>query len=263
VGGHLVTTSTQVTHPEVVDFQSPSNGRRFAVWAWTPPTPGPHPVLLLLHGVLDSGGHGWWMKARAHEAVMRLVDEGLTDPPILIMPTDTGIEAGSAYADWADGSSYAETFLIDELLPWVAETMPTDGRRWISGLSMGGYGALLLALRNPGLFESASAMSGFADPRRLSFFIPDVETRIWGGDVAPHDVTELIRDPARREGLRIALDCGVEDHLIRDNRAFHAELEAQGIAHSYVEHPGGHTWEYWAEHIADHVLFHAGMDGVL
>jgi len=245
---------------DCVDFLSLANGRRFAVWTWTPPTPGPHPVLLLLHGVIDSGGHGWWLKARAHETLA-----GVEDAPLLVMPTDTGIELGSAYADWADGSTRAETFLVDELLPWVAAELPVDGRRWVSGLSMGGYGALLLALRHPGLFDSAASMSGFFDPARLSLFVPDASDRIWGGPEAraAHDVTQLIVDPARRATTRFAFDCGTEDHLIEVNREMHGSLVEQGIDHGYAEHAGGHEWDYWGARVPEHVRFHLGLDGPL
>jgi S-formylglutathione hydrolase FrmB len=245
---------------DCVDFYSKANGRRFAVWTWTPPTPGPHPLLLLLHGVIDSGGHGWWLRARAHESVA-----ALDTPPVLVMPTDTGVELGSAYADWADGSTRAETFLVDELLPWAAAELPVDARRWVSGLSMGGYGALLLALRHPGLFDSAASMSGFFHPARLSAFVPDASDRIWDGTagLAAHDVSTLLLDPARRGRTRFAFDCGTEDHLIEYNRAMHATLEAQGIPHGYAEHPGGHEWSYWGARVPEHVAFHLDLPGPL
>jgi S-formylglutathione hydrolase FrmB len=248
------------------DFFSPANDRRFAVWSWRPDGPGPFPLLVLLHGVYDSGGHGWWLRARVHEQLAGLVAAGeLTSPPVVLMPTDTGASQGSGYTDWADGTTKAETFVVDELLPWAAQELPVDDRRWITGLSMGGYGALMLALRHPGTFASATATSGFFDPRRLLTFVPAAESRIWGGAerIPDYDVTRLVTDPDRLAGLRLALDCGTEDHLIDQSRGLHAQLTELGVPHGYAEHPGAHDWDYWRAHVLDHVRFHAGLPGPL
>jgi S-formylglutathione hydrolase FrmB len=247
---------------DVVDFFSESNRRRFAVWTWTPPGDGPFPLLLLLHGVYDSGGQGWWLRARAHEAVERL---GLERPPVLVMPTDTGAELGSGYCDWADGTTLAETFLIRELLPWAAAALPVTDERWVTGLSMGGYGAFTLALRNPGTFSSASATSGFFVPGRLFRYVPDATARMWGDDggMRAHDPSLLVDDPQRRSGLRLALDCGLDDELLEQSRAMHDRLVTHGVEHGYAEHPGAHDWDYWGAHVGDHIAFHAGVPGPL
>ncbi|MDX6273441.1 MAG: putative tributyrin esterase [Frankiales bacterium] len=247
---------------EVVDFFSVANARRFPVWTWTPPGDGPFPLLLLLHGVYDSGGHGWWLRARAPEAVQAL---GLDRPPILIMPSDTGAEQGSGYCDWVDGTTKAETFLLHELLPWAAGALPVSDERWVTGLSMGGYGAFTLALRRPGTFSSATATSPFFNPDRLFGYVPHAASRMWGDDegMQAHDPRRLIGDPARRGQTRFALDCGTDDGLIDQSRAMHAQLSDLGVEHGYAEHPGAHDWGYWAAHVADHVAFHAQVPGPL
>ena len=247
---------------EVVDFFSASNRRRFAVWTWTPPGDGPFPLLLLLHGVYDSGGQGWWMRARAPEAVTAL---GLERPPVLVMPTDTGAEQGSGYCDWADGTTHAETFLMRELLPWAPSALPVSDERWVTGLSMGGYGAFLLALRNPGTFSSVSGTSPMFDPSRLFRYVPDATARMWGDDegMRAHDPRLLIADPARRAGARFALDCGLDDELLDQARAMDAQLTQIGEGHGYAEHAGAHDWDYWRDHVGDHIAFHAGVPGPL
>jgi enterochelin esterase-like enzyme len=55
---------------------------------------------------------------------------------------------------------------------------------------------------------------------------------------------------------RLAFDCGTDDHLLDQNRRFHAFLDARGIRHTYREHPGGHTWEYWDAHVQEALKQH-------
>lgn len=244
---------------------SRANRRRFEHWLWVPDGPGPFNLLFLLHGVYDAGGFVWWTQGRAHETAARLVTDGDMAPTVVVMPTDTGAELGSGYCDWADGTTRAESYLIRELLPHLEETLPLSGKRWITGLSMGGYGALLLALRHPGIFESATATSGFFYPDRLFKFVDDAADRMWGTSEVKqsHDVRSLIADAERVAGLRIALDCGTDDDLIEENRDFHRHLDELGIAHGYAEHGGGHEWSYWADHLEDHLRFHAVTGGPL
>src|SRR5262249_42005211 len=136
-------------------------------WALVPEGDGPFPLLVLLHGVYDASGFVWWQQGDAHETAAALIGSGEVPPFVLLMAGDGGARLGSGYCDWADGTACMETFVIDELVPWAEKNLPLDGTRWISGLSMGGYGSLLLALRHPGTFASATSLSGFFDPRSL------------------------------------------------------------------------------------------------
>lgn len=256
---------TAVHLPRGESLWSTANRRRFEHWVWLPEGDGPFPLLLLLHGVYDAGGFVWWQQGRAHETAARLAASGDVPPFALLMPGDTGAEQGSGYCDWADGTTAAESYLVDELLPWADEHLPLTGERHVTGLSMGGYGAWLFALRHPGLFASATATSGFFDPERLFLFVPDAAERMWAdaGVRAAHDVTRLVADPERRAGLRLALDCGRDDELVDDNRRMRAHLVELGVPHGYAEHAGGHEWGYWRDHFEDHVRFHFGAGGPL
>jgi putative tributyrin esterase len=246
---------------------SSANRRRLEHWTWTPP--GAHrdlPVVVLLHGVRDAGGFVWWEKGSADRTAARMVAAGEVPPFSLVMAGDTGAELGSGYCDWHDGTTAAETYLIAELLPWIDAELPAGDARHVAGLSMGGYGALLLALRNPGTFRSASATSGFFHPSRLFDYVPDARRRMWGDDddaVAAHDVAALVADERRRARLEIAFDCGTEDPLLPVNRGFHAHLDRLGVAHGYVERPGSHDWTYWSGRLAEHLRFHLGRGGDL
>lgn len=252
---------TSAGEPSRHSLFSQSNHRRLPVWVWEPPGDGPFPLLLLLHGVYDADGSGWWRLGRAHEAAA-----ALDVPPVVVMPSDTGVELGSGWCDWADGSAAAETHLVDEVLPWAGSTYRLTRQRWVTGLSMGGYGAVLLALRNPGLFTSVSSTSGFLDPARLFDFVPDAAVRMWGPDGAgraSHDPRSLLATASPHTVPRLALDCGLDDPLLEENRRSSALLDACGVAHGYAEHPGGHDWAYWRERLPDHLAFHSAADGPL
>lgn len=228
---------------------SAANRRRLPIWTWVPPGDGPFPLLVLLHGVYDADGSGWWRLARVHEAAA-----ASPRSCVVVMPSDTGAELGSGWCDWVDGTTLAETHLLHEVLPWARRELPVTDELWLTGLSMGGYGAVTLALRNPGVFSSVTSMSGFLDPMRLFAFVPDAAARMWGNPQS-HDPRHLLRCGAALPPL--ALDCGTDDELLADNRAAAALLREVGTPHTYTEHPGGHDWDYWRGRMPKHLAFHA------
>ena len=74
------------------------------------------------------------------------------------------------------------------------------------------------------------------------------------------DLTALHWLAAQRDRLPpVRFDCGVDDFLLEQNRDLHRALEAQGVQHTYAEFPGGHTFAYWREHVADTFRFCAGI----
>lgn len=245
--------------PEVHDLRSRSNRQRIAVWTSTPEGDGPFPALVLLQGVAAAGGHGWWIRGRAHETVAALQSAGFESPPVLIMPADTGTEMGTAWCDWKDGTTKAETWLVDELMPWIPDELPVDDRRWVTGLSTGAYGGFRAALRHPGLYSSATGMSTVIHPLEMAQFVPMDHKRIWGNrrQIAREDLRVMIQDSSARSDLRFALDCGAEDPMARANETLHNELVASGVEHGYRTRPGGHTWDFWQSGLADHIRFHA------
>ena len=62
-------------------------------------------------------------------------------------------------------------------------------------------------------------------------------------------------DKMKANGLKIIIDCGVDDFLIEPNRELHRRLVYNQTPHDYTEHPGGHTWDYWENSLPSHVLF--------
>src|SRR5262249_51878834 len=82
-------------------------------------------------------------------------------------------------------------------------------------------------------------------------------------DPAELDVFALAeRAAASGAAPRLGFDCGVDDQLVVDNRRFHAHLDRIGLRHQYAEHPGGHTWSYWDDHVREALAQHAELFGV-
>lgn len=210
---------------------------------------GPFPVLYQLHGHSDD--HTAWLVRS------RLVDHVAAYPLIVILPD-------GAISGWrnAGPSERYEDFVTGDLTRHVAATFRVrPGRAAIGGLSMGGGGSVRLGLKHPGLFASiwahSSALPDAAQMRDRG--IPDAQIAV--DDV--YAVAEnLLRTLPRPSLPRLSFDCGSEDFLLNQNRAFHAHLEGIGFPHRYSEHPGAHTWEYWDLHVREALRQHAEVLGI-
>jgi S-formylglutathione hydrolase FrmB len=184
-------------------------------------------------------------------------------PLIVVMPD--GFRG--FYTDNHQGPPFAR-HLGEELPQFIERNFPARperSARFVGGLSMGGYGALRLALGYPDRFASATSHSGAlvhqasAEVRRDGPLAADEYARIFGP--APvgtsHDLVYLTERAMKAGNLpRLRIDCGTEDGLLSANRNFHAELQRLGAPHEYEEFPGGHTWDYWDEHVRDAIKFH-------
>lgn len=211
----------------------------------------PYPVLYLLHGLSDD--YTMWLRRSS-------VEWRLRDIPLIVVMPDGG---RGFYSDAVAGDKYL-TALAVELVDRIDRTFPTKtGResRCAAGLSMGGYGALKFALTYPERFGAAVSMSGAVSWGHKNEYRENPYSAEWqrilGADFAggPNDLWALAAKTPAAALPALRIDCGVDDFLIEDNRAFHAHLDAAGIPHEYDEYPGGHTWDYWDEHIVDAVAF--------
>ncbi len=222
--------------------------------------PGPVPVLYLLHGLSDD--QTMWTRRTSIE---RYVD-GL---PLMVVMPDGG---RGFYTDARSHVSGAyEAAIVRDLIPFIDaafQTRPNRAGRAIAGLSMGGYGAMKLALKHPGLFAAAVSHSGAVAFGSRPIPAERADRAEWvnvfGEDPTsgPDDAFALAQKcpPAQRPALRI--DCGTGDFLVEDNRAFHAHLDKIGYPHEYAEHAGGHDWAYWDAHIQDTLAFAGRVLGV-
>ncbi len=234
-----------------VQFYSHALGRRTTYDAILPDTgSGPYPVLLQLHGLFDDH-HSWIHKSKL---VHYVADMEL----IVILPDG----ATSGYLDWHTHSERLnrqnyETMIVDDLWSEVHRNFHVDDQKWgIGGLSMGGYGAIRLGLRHPDKFSSIWGHSS-------AFVIGDAIPSLGLGEIPGASLFELVPPLKGRTDLpELSFDCGTDDELIESNRDFHLLLDDLGIPHHYAEHTGGHTWEYWDEHVVESLAQHERILGV-
>lgn len=219
-------------------FKSASLGKSEALNVILPDGEGPFPVLYLLHGLSDD--YSAWAR---RSGIERYLDGmGL----IVVMP-DGG---RSFYCNHTAGPQYEDHITRDVvgLVDRTFRTIRSPRARAVAGLSMGGYGAMMLALRHPELFSVACSHSG-----ALGFLHLDRPDRPDIMDIARdipadgrYNLWQLIAGVQQAGTLpAIRFDCGTEDFLLDHNRAFHKHLEELGIPHEYQEARGAHTWDYW------------------
>ena len=154
-----------------------------------------------------------------------------------------------------------ESYLLQELLPLVDQHLPIDAQRLgIFGHSMGGHGALTLALRHPGRWRSVSAFSPIVAPSQVPWGQKALAAYL-GEDPAAwraHDAVALIA--GARERLPLLIDQGEADEFLPQLRPelLRAACDAAGHPLTLRLHPGyDHGYYFIASFIADHVAHHA------
>ena len=213
---------------------------------------GPFGALYLLHGLSDD--HTIWHRRTSIE---RYVAEL---PLIVVMPDGHR----SFYCnDPRPGGCAYEDHIVADVVGFVDRTFPTvaePAARAIGGLSMGGYGSMMLALRHPEVFSVVGAHSSafyFAhEPIPERDAVNAFAAALPKGKYDCFALAEALKKSGGE--LAIRFDCGTDDFLLEANRGFHAHLDALGIDHEYAEYPGGHTWDYWDEHVRQTLAFVAG-----
>jgi putative tributyrin esterase len=219
---------------------------------------GPFPVCYLLHGGGDDSSN-WLRNSRIETIAQNL--------PLIIAMPDCYY---SFCVDHYDGPAYAQ-YLLKDVVGFVERTFPVikhRNSRCIGGLSMGGYGALHLALSNPDVFVSAHSSAGCfgfwgEHLKHWNMAFSDdylaMLRRIHGprGDDSDLHLFTLAKKAASHQRLpALRLDCGASDSLLQTNRDFHSHLTALQIPHTYSESPGDHNWIYFDSQIAGALEFH-------
>ncbi len=216
------------------------------------------PIAILLHGVYG-GASAWSQKGGAHITAWQMIQEGEIPPMVIAMPSD-GL--------WGDGSGYVphggkdfEKWIVDDVPAAVAETIPQASEKsklFISGLSMGGFGALRLGIKYADRFRAISAHSSITDLKQMELFVEEPLTSYLQEDESENSVWGMIQKSSGNLP-KLRFDCGTEDLLIDYNRKLHDQLSAAAIGHIYQEFPGGHEWDYWQEHLKESLRFFGGQ----
>jgi putative tributyrin esterase len=212
-----------------------------------------YPVLVLLHG-LTGNYRDWSTRSNVAEYSRHL-------PLIIVMPDGEN----SWYTNSAgDAAAKFEDYIALDLLQDVEkkyDVIRSSYGRAIAGLSMGGFGALKLALRRPRRFVVAASFSGALPAARDAEFGSGLGKEFErlqqifgpaGSDTRKaNDVYGLAAALPRDQAPYFYVDCGSADGLLDSNRDFAAVLRKAGVAYEYHEYPGGHTWEYWDARIKE------------
>ena len=277
------------------ELWSPSLGvtKRYVVWlppGYARDTGTRYPVAFYLHGL--HGDETNWSRQGALGTTLDSMTAAGLPPMIVVMPdgddswyVTSNVLVGVDACRRVERAEPADRYCV----PWwrydeyvardlvahvdsVYRTRAGRAHRAIAGLSMGGYGAVTLALRYPDVFAAAASHSGvlspmydgpspFAAPPRYAATperLQEKWARFWpsmgvafGRDTAAWQAREPVRLVRRAREAGAALpalwfDAGTDDALVIDqNHAFAWELERMGVAHEWHPRPGKHDWVYW------------------
>jgi len=211
-----------------------------------------YPVVYLLHGAGDRYS-GWITHVPGIAAAADLYQQ------IIVCPDGN---VTSWYFDSPVNQDWKyETYMIKELVPWIDKNYKTINDRKgraITGLSMGGHGALYLSFRHQDVFGAAGSMSGGVDIRpfpknwKIAEKLGTIEEHPenWEKNTVIN-LTPLLRP----NSLALIIDCGTSDFFYKVNVDLHEKLLAENIPHDFIVRPGGHTWPYWTNAVKYQFLY--------
>lgn len=211
-----------------------------------------YPVLYLLHGF--SGNYSDWVKKAPN--VIPLADQYNC---LIVCPDGN-------FATWYFDSPMSkewqyETYVAKEIVSWVDHhysTIADRSGRAITGLSMGGHGALYLAIRHQDTFAAVGSMSGCVDliPFSKSFGISQVLGEYESNPQRWKDNSVInMLNQIKPNSLAITFDCGYSDGFYASNMEMHNRLVKMQMPHDFTVRDGGHSWEYWGNSIVYQMLF--------
>jgi len=272
----METLKTHAVHGGTLRYlrhDSATTGTPMTLSVFTPPGEGPFPVLIWLSGLTCTEDNfttkaGAYAAAAEHGVIIVAPDtsprgEGVADDPAYDLGQGAGFYVDATEAPWAKHFRM-ESYVVGELIGMVDAEFPTTKARSISGHSMGGHGALTLALRHPHLFRSVSAFAPISSPTRCPWG-EKAFTAYLGPDRAvweAHDAARLI-ETGVGEGCYddILVDQGDADPFLVEQlkpELLVAAGAAVGQKVTLRMQPGyDHSYFFMASFIADHVAFHA------
>ena len=209
-------------------------------------------TLYLLHGY--SGNYTNWVEKVPY--LKTLVDRY----NFIVVCPDGGF--GSWYWDIENDRNYQyETFVTDELMSYIEKNYNVckeKSGRGITGLSMGGHGALYLGIKHQNKYSAVGSTSGGVDftpfpnnweiAKRLGEYAENKE--LWESKTAINQLYLI-----KPNSIKLFIDCGTEDFFYGVNQKLHEKLTYLNIPHQYLTMPGKHNWDYWSQSIAYQMAF--------
>ncbi|MCQ2396943.1 MAG: esterase family protein [Lentisphaeria bacterium] len=200
----------------------------------------PLPVLYLLHGLSDDYSN--WMRRS-------LIELFADEKNIMVVMPDG---ARSWYSNQIDGCNYYD-YVSKELPEFIERTFnvaKTADKRFIAGLSMGGYGAVKIALRNPERYGAVAAFSGAYELNWVKEAHPKCYTEAFGdAPSAEDDVYRLVADFKSAVRPRFYLACGLRDRFYQCDCDLRDRLKAAGFDVVWDEEDRDHEWRFWNSQI--------------
>src|SRR5438093_4490442 len=228
-----------------------------------------YPVLYFLHGMYENEMR-WSSRGQTDLMLDRMTADAKIGEFIVAVP----FGGTSFYTNTRDGSERWEDVLIAEFLPMIESTYRVNASRatrGISGISMGGYGALKIAMKHPDLFGSVSAHSAVllkdlsaakVAAGRLQMF-QGLFDRIYAinQDLSYWEANNpmtLAMDTKKFNGMKIYFDCGTEDEYGFEvgTKQLDEMLTKASYPHEAHLYPGHHGWDYAVQHTSESLLFH-------
>jgi len=262
--------TTSANRVEYGSLQSAALGKELKFAVQFPPTYDSdskrrYPVLYFLHGM--NGNEREFERRGVAAAIGKLREDGKIGEFIIVSPAGEN----SFYVNAKNGVRY-EDAIIKDLIPYIEKTyriIGTPAARSIQGISMGGWGALLLAFKHPEMFSTVtthcaaliSELPNASGTDRRSQFIRQIIGRIFGDPpdeeyfraANPVFVVEQNLAAIKKSGIKIYFDCGEQDRygFQQPNKDFDEKLTKLGLTHEFHMYPGNHGWEYMIS-VADH-----------
>jgi S-formylglutathione hydrolase len=271
----METTKTHRVHGGTLAYahhQSAATRTKMTLSVFTPPGDGPFPYLIWLSG-LTCTEDNFTTKAGAYEAAARhgvaIIapdtsprGEGVADDPAYDLGQGAGFYLDATQAPWAPHFKM-ESYVTRDLIAAVEAAFPLQARRSVFGHSMGGHGALTLAMKHPDLFRSVSAFAPISSPTRcpwgekaFSAYL-GADREAW----AAHDSALLIEAGKAKPFDDILVDQGLGDSFLESQlkpELLEAAAAKAGQKLTLRRHEGyDHSYFFMATYIAEHVAFHA------
>ncbi|WP_221284392.1 alpha/beta hydrolase [Mucilaginibacter sp. SP1R1] len=229
-----------------------------------------YPVVYLLHGYTDNNT-GWLQFGEINRYADKAIADGTIPPMIIVMPNADS----SWYINSYDGKEKYEDFFVKEFMPHIEKIyrVKTDKKyRAVAGLSMGGYGTLIYAIKYPQLFSAAAALSAAVFPDDQMVGMPDdnwetVFGQLYGRGLKGKDrlnkawqansVLDLVQNKTVEQlsTVRYWIDCGDDDFLTKGNCLLHIALAEKKVPHEFRMRDGAHNWTYWRTGITNALQF--------